>query len=148
LKLTKIARNEMGSYLCIASNSVPPSVSKRISLNIHCESLINFASSHTSTNSLKIKCGYCNKHCQCLEILHKIHSLFNKPQENKPSPHSIHQISTVHILPQTTNNNSSIFSLHSNSLLKTMTMSSREVIVFLIEFQEDYLTPFQFNSSS
>lgn len=37
LKLTKIARNEMGSYLCIASNSVPPSVSKRISLNIHCE---------------------------------------------------------------------------------------------------------------
>lgn len=40
LKLTKIARNEMGSYLCIASNSVPPSVSKRISLNIHCKSLI------------------------------------------------------------------------------------------------------------
>lgn len=37
LKLTKIARNEMGSYLCIASNSVPPSVSKRISLNIHCK---------------------------------------------------------------------------------------------------------------
>lgn len=27
----------MGSYLCIASNSVPPSVSKRISLNIHCK---------------------------------------------------------------------------------------------------------------
>lgn len=37
LKLTKIGRNEMGSYLCIASNSVPPSVSKRIALNIHCE---------------------------------------------------------------------------------------------------------------
>ncbi|XP_067637073.1 uncharacterized protein DIP-alpha [Eurosta solidaginis] len=35
LKLTKISRNEMGSYLCIASNGVPPSVSKRISLNIH-----------------------------------------------------------------------------------------------------------------
>lgn len=37
LKLTKISRSEMGSYLCIASNGVPPSVSKRISLNIHCE---------------------------------------------------------------------------------------------------------------
>ncbi|ALC48222.1 CG32791, partial [Drosophila busckii] len=35
LKLTKISRNEMGSYLCIASNGVPPSVSKRISLSIH-----------------------------------------------------------------------------------------------------------------
>uniref|UniRef100_A0A182RVN5 Ig-like domain-containing protein n=1 Tax=Anopheles funestus TaxID=62324 RepID=A0A182RVN5_ANOFN len=32
LKLTKISRSEMGSYLCIASNGVPPSVSKRISL--------------------------------------------------------------------------------------------------------------------
>ncbi|XP_059223212.1 uncharacterized protein LOC106086339 [Stomoxys calcitrans] len=35
LKLAKISRNEMGSYLCIASNGVPPSVSKRISLSIH-----------------------------------------------------------------------------------------------------------------
>ncbi|XP_037936284.1 roundabout homolog 3 [Teleopsis dalmanni] len=35
LKLTKISRNEMGSYLCIASNGVPPSVSKRIPLFIH-----------------------------------------------------------------------------------------------------------------
>ncbi|KAG5683421.1 hypothetical protein PVAND_012704 [Polypedilum vanderplanki] len=41
LKLTKIARNEMGSYLCIASNSVPPSVSKRISLNIHFHPVIH-----------------------------------------------------------------------------------------------------------
>lgn len=37
LKLTKLSRSEMGSYLCIASNGVPPSVSKRISLSIHCE---------------------------------------------------------------------------------------------------------------
>ncbi|XP_061497048.1 lachesin isoform X1 [Anopheles gambiae] len=35
LKLSKISRSEMGSYLCIASNGVPPSVSKRISLSIH-----------------------------------------------------------------------------------------------------------------
>ncbi|XP_059616919.1 lachesin [Phlebotomus argentipes] len=35
LKLTKLSRGEMGAYLCIASNGVPPSVSKRISLSIH-----------------------------------------------------------------------------------------------------------------
>ena len=28
----------MGAYLCIASNDVPPTVSKRISLNVNCES--------------------------------------------------------------------------------------------------------------
>jgi hypothetical protein len=27
----------MGAYLCIASNGVPPSVSKRIMVNVHCE---------------------------------------------------------------------------------------------------------------
>ena len=27
----------MGAYLCIASNDVPPTVSKRISLNVNCE---------------------------------------------------------------------------------------------------------------
>ncbi|XP_021923333.1 lachesin-like [Zootermopsis nevadensis] len=35
LKLTKIMRSEMGSYLCIASNGVPPSVSKRIMVSVH-----------------------------------------------------------------------------------------------------------------
>ncbi|KAG5308270.1 LACH protein, partial [Acromyrmex insinuator] len=35
LKLTKISRTEMGVYLCIASNGVPPAVSKRIYINVH-----------------------------------------------------------------------------------------------------------------
>ncbi|KAL5276015.1 hypothetical protein ACFFRR_001691 [Megaselia abdita] len=35
LKLNRVSRNEMGNYLCIASNQVPPSVSKRIALSIH-----------------------------------------------------------------------------------------------------------------
>ncbi|XP_023719044.1 lachesin isoform X1 [Cryptotermes secundus] len=35
LKLSKITRSEMGAYLCIASNGVPPSVSKRIMVNVH-----------------------------------------------------------------------------------------------------------------
>lgn len=37
LHLTKVSRNEMGAYLCIATNGVPPSVSKRIILDVECE---------------------------------------------------------------------------------------------------------------
>ena len=37
LNLTKITRNEMGVYLCIASNGVPPTVSKRIIVDVECE---------------------------------------------------------------------------------------------------------------
>lgn len=36
LPLTKVSRNEMGAYLCIATNGVPPSVSKRIILDVEC----------------------------------------------------------------------------------------------------------------
>ncbi|XP_046751773.1 lachesin-like [Diprion similis] len=35
LTLTKVTRSEMGAYLCIAANGVPPSVSKRIMLHVH-----------------------------------------------------------------------------------------------------------------
>ncbi|XP_043680709.1 lachesin-like isoform X1 [Vespula pensylvanica] len=35
LVLSKVTRSEMGAYLCIASNGVPPSVSKRIMLHVH-----------------------------------------------------------------------------------------------------------------
>lgn len=37
LTLSKISRSDMGAYLCIASNGVPPSVSKRIMIKVHCE---------------------------------------------------------------------------------------------------------------
>jgi len=36
LELTGVLRQEMGTYLCIASNNVPPTVSKRYSVNVHC----------------------------------------------------------------------------------------------------------------
>lgn len=39
LPLTKVSRNEMGAYLCIATNGVPPSVSKRIILDVECKCL-------------------------------------------------------------------------------------------------------------
>ncbi|XP_041975562.1 lachesin-like [Aricia agestis] len=35
LKLSKISRSEMGTYLCIAGNGVPPTVSKRIHISVH-----------------------------------------------------------------------------------------------------------------
>lgn len=37
LNLTRITRAEMGVYLCIASNGVPPTVSKRITVDVECE---------------------------------------------------------------------------------------------------------------
>ncbi|KAF4529199.1 hypothetical protein B566_EDAN011445 [Ephemera danica] len=33
MKLAKVTRSEMGAYLCIASNGIPPTVSKRIMVN-------------------------------------------------------------------------------------------------------------------
>ncbi|KPI94793.1 Lachesin [Papilio xuthus] len=35
LTFSKISRSEMGAYLCIASNGIPPSVSKRIVIKVH-----------------------------------------------------------------------------------------------------------------
>ncbi|XP_022901301.2 lachesin-like isoform X2 [Onthophagus taurus] len=40
LTLTKITRSEMGAYLCIAANGVPPTVSKRMNLHVHFHPLI------------------------------------------------------------------------------------------------------------
>ncbi|KAL6439118.1 hypothetical protein ACFW04_003825 [Cataglyphis niger] len=43
LHLRNIQRHEMGSYLCIASNGVPPSVSKRYYVNVRFKPLIKVA---------------------------------------------------------------------------------------------------------
>lgn len=37
LMLARISRTEMGAYLCIATNGVPPTVSKRIILDVECK---------------------------------------------------------------------------------------------------------------
>lgn len=42
LQLVKVSRLHMGAYLCIASNGVPPSVSKRVMLVVHCEFLLSY----------------------------------------------------------------------------------------------------------
>lgn len=35
--MIRLDRRQMGAYLCIASNDVPPAVSKRITLNVNCK---------------------------------------------------------------------------------------------------------------
>ncbi len=37
LRLYKVSRMDMGAYMCIAKNGVPPAVSKRIQLGIDCK---------------------------------------------------------------------------------------------------------------
>lgn len=37
LVLHKVTRSEMGVYVCIASNGVPPPVSKRLMLFVNCK---------------------------------------------------------------------------------------------------------------
>ena len=37
LVFDSVGRDHVGSYLCIASNGVPPSVSKRVDLRVQCK---------------------------------------------------------------------------------------------------------------
>ena len=37
LEMTRISRLDMGAYLCIASNGIPPTVSKQIKVSVDCE---------------------------------------------------------------------------------------------------------------
>jgi len=37
LDLSRISRLDMGAYMCIATNGVPPAVSKRIKVSVDCK---------------------------------------------------------------------------------------------------------------
>lgn len=37
LSITAIRREQMGAYFCVASNGVPPSISKRIMVIVQCK---------------------------------------------------------------------------------------------------------------
>lgn len=55
LNLTRITRNEMGAYLCIATNGVPPTVSKRITVEVECEWISRYVLSCCSQNEQKYR---------------------------------------------------------------------------------------------
>lgn len=74
LNLTRISRSEMGVYLCIATNGVPPSVSKRVVVDVECKYLhctlhlcLSFCLSHNrvglrkSVNILYMRVGSSQK---------------------------------------------------------------------------------------
>jgi hypothetical protein len=42
LRLYRVTRQMMAAYMCIASNDVPPAVSKRVPLNVNCKSVNHF----------------------------------------------------------------------------------------------------------
>ena len=46
LRLYRVTRQMMAAYMCIASNDVPPAVSKRVPLNVNCK----FVSSSYTTS--------------------------------------------------------------------------------------------------
>lgn len=37
LNISQVIREDMGAYLCIASNGIQPAVSKRISIQVNCK---------------------------------------------------------------------------------------------------------------
>ena len=43
LRLEKISRLNMGDYLCVASNGIPPSASNRFSIRVQCKILKYFS---------------------------------------------------------------------------------------------------------
>ena len=50
LELPKVSRRDMGTYLCIAKNNVPPAVSKNFKLTVNCKIQIEMYSIFFSKN--------------------------------------------------------------------------------------------------
>ena len=53
LVLDSVGQQHIGSYLCIASNGVPPSISKRVDLRVQCEHF----SRNSQVNILPFSCS-------------------------------------------------------------------------------------------
>lgn len=61
LEIARISRLDMGAYLCIASNGVPPSVSKRIKVSVDCE----YGGECWMPMSIDFSTIFCNKNNSC-----------------------------------------------------------------------------------
>lgn len=62
LVLTNVHRTDMGGYLCIASNGVPPSVSKRFDVHINCKYQNN--NSNNSKHKKTLVITFVQLHCK------------------------------------------------------------------------------------
>ena len=57
IQLHKVTRSEMGSYMCIATNGVPPAVAKTVQLNVNCKpSEPTFRSPSTLLFQFSLRC--------------------------------------------------------------------------------------------
>lgn len=61
LRLKRVQRHQMGAYLCIASNSVPPSVSKRIRLNVNCKYMLVTTEKNVQISYFIALWSYCKR---------------------------------------------------------------------------------------
>jgi hypothetical protein len=53
LHVVRVSRLHMGAYLCVASNGVPPSISKRVELRVQCK----FPCIYRLNNLIELKSG-------------------------------------------------------------------------------------------
>ena len=51
LNLRKVSRLDMGAYMCIATNGVPPTISKRIQLNVDCKCFLLISTPNSEVES-------------------------------------------------------------------------------------------------
>lgn len=75
LELTGVLRQEMGMYLCIASNTVPPTVSKRYSVDVHCKyhvALRPLISRRSVIVALHVLADQCAQTSSCCPLLSKL----------------------------------------------------------------------------
>ena len=66
LSMDLVSRHRMGAYLCIASNGVPPTVSKRITLNVNCEFVVLNVNCECIVLNVNCEFVVLNVNCECV----------------------------------------------------------------------------------
>ena len=84
LVFESVGRAHIGTYLCIASNGVPPSVSKRVQLRVQCENyfIINnrgiIMVSCAPNNKISVSCNFVKELIKLNTITTKLSSTLYK----------------------------------------------------------------------
>ncbi|XP_071544091.1 lachesin-like [Panulirus ornatus] len=108
LELNRVSRDDMGAYLCIARNSVPPQVSKRVLLHVHFHPIIHvpnqlIGSPYGSDVTLECKVEASPKPVTFWqnsqgEMLMSSSKYSVKEEHNKPGGYAVHMRLTIHDL--------------------------------------------------